>query len=165
IDTKKEHIAVTEANKLGVPIVAVVDTNCDPDVIDYVIPGNDDAIRAGSLLCRVIADAVEEGRFIASRRARSAAAAGGPAERSADEEARVAQQQADARRQAAVQAQEREARLRTTAGAPGAGEAADEAPAAPTAAAPAAEAHAPAAPAPEVPAAGDAPTPTTNEEQ
>ncbi|HEX2040683.1 MAG TPA: 30S ribosomal protein S2, partial [Acidimicrobiales bacterium] len=47
IDTKKEHIAVTEANKLGVPIVAVVDTNCDPDVIDYVIPGNDDAIRAG----------------------------------------------------------------------------------------------------------------------
>ncbi|MGH9182191.1 MAG: 30S ribosomal protein S2, partial [Acidimicrobiales bacterium] len=65
IDTKKEHIAVTEANKLGLPIVAVVDTNCDPDVIDYVIPGNDDAIRAGSLLCRVIADAVEEGRYMA----------------------------------------------------------------------------------------------------
>jgi small subunit ribosomal protein S2 len=68
IDTKKEHIAVTEANKLGLPVVAVVDTNCDPDVIDFVIPGNDDAIRAGRLLCRVIADAVEEGRFIASRR-------------------------------------------------------------------------------------------------
>ena len=68
IDTKKEHIAVTEANKLGLPVVAVVDTNCDPDVIDYVIPGNDDAIRAGRLLCRVIADAVAEGRFIASRR-------------------------------------------------------------------------------------------------
>ena len=49
IDTKKEHIAVTEANKLGIPIVAVVDTNCDPDVIDYVIPGNDDAIRSGNL--------------------------------------------------------------------------------------------------------------------
>ncbi len=66
IDTKKEHIAVTEANKLGIPIVAVVDTNCDPDVIDYVIPGNDDAIRAGSLMCRVMADAVAEGRYISS---------------------------------------------------------------------------------------------------
>ena len=53
IDTKKEHIAVTEANKLGLPIVAVVDTNCDPDLITYVIPGNDDAIRAGTLMCRV----------------------------------------------------------------------------------------------------------------
>ncbi len=68
IDTKKEHIGVTEANKLGLPIVAVVDTNCDPDLIDYVIPGNDDAIRAGSLLCRVIADAVKEGQLIHSRR-------------------------------------------------------------------------------------------------
>ena len=73
IDTKKEHIAVTEANKLHLPVVAVVDTNCDPDVIDYVIPGNDDAIRAGRLMCRVIADAVVEGRFIASRRASDAA--------------------------------------------------------------------------------------------
>ena len=69
IDTKKEHIAVTEANKLGLPIVAVVDTNCDPDVIQYVIPGNDDAIRSGTLMCRVIADAVEEGRLMAQRRA------------------------------------------------------------------------------------------------
>ena len=68
LDTNKEDIAVTEANKLGIPIVAVVDTNCDPDIIQYVIPGNDDAIRSGSLMCRVIADAVEEGRFIASRR-------------------------------------------------------------------------------------------------
>ena len=68
IDTKKEHIAVTEANKLGMPVVAVVDTNCDPDVVDYVIPGNDDAIRAGALMCRVIADAVEEGRFIRQNR-------------------------------------------------------------------------------------------------
>ena len=76
IDTKKEHIAVTEANKLGLPVVAVVDTNCDPDVIDYVIPGNDDAIRAGRLMCRIIADAVAEGRFIASRRAQ--AEHGGP---------------------------------------------------------------------------------------
>ncbi|MGO9027833.1 MAG: 30S ribosomal protein S2 [Acidimicrobiales bacterium] len=68
IDTNKEHIAVTEANKLGLPIVAVVDTNCDPDVISHVIPGNDDAIRSGALLCRVIADAVVEGRFIAQQR-------------------------------------------------------------------------------------------------
>ena len=68
IDTKKEHIAVTEANKLGLPVVAVVDTNCDPDCIDFVIPGNDDAIRAGALLCRVIADAVVEGRWIRANR-------------------------------------------------------------------------------------------------
>ena len=68
IDTKKEHIAVTEANKLGLPVVAVVDTNCDPDVVTYVIPGNDDAIRSGALMCRVVADAVAEGKWIASRR-------------------------------------------------------------------------------------------------
>jgi small subunit ribosomal protein S2 len=68
IDTKKEHIAVTEARKLGLPVVAVVDTNCDPDVIDYVIPGNDDAIRSGALLCRLMADAVTEGRFIRANR-------------------------------------------------------------------------------------------------
>ena len=68
IDTKKEHIAVTEANKLGMPVVAVVDTNCDPDQVTYVIPGNDDAIRSGSLMCRVIAEAVKEGRFIAANR-------------------------------------------------------------------------------------------------
>jgi small subunit ribosomal protein S2 len=113
IDTKKEHIAVTEANKLGLPIVAVVDTNCDPDVIQYVIPGNDDAIRAGNLMCRVIADAVEEGRLMASKRGGngSGAPALTPAERTAEDEARVASQQAEARRQAALQAQEREARL------------------------------------------------------
>ena len=69
IDTKKEYIAVTEANKLHLPVIAVVDTNCDPDVIDFVIPGNDDAIRAGDLMCRVMSDAVIEGRFMASRRA------------------------------------------------------------------------------------------------
>jgi small subunit ribosomal protein S2 len=73
IDTKKEHIAVTEANRLGIPVVAVVDTNCDPDVIQYVIPGNDDAIRSANLMCRVIADAVIEGKQIAAKRgARSA---------------------------------------------------------------------------------------------
>ena len=68
IDTKKEHIAVTEANRLHIPVVAVVDTNCDPDVIDYVIPGNDDAIRSANLMCRVIGDAVKEGREMARRR-------------------------------------------------------------------------------------------------
>lgn len=62
LDTKKEEIAVREARKLGIPIVAVVDTNCDPEEVDYPIPGNDDAIRSASLFCRVIADAVEEGR-------------------------------------------------------------------------------------------------------
>jgi len=113
IDTKKEHIAVTEANKLGLPIVAVVDTNCDPDVIQYVIPGNDDAIRAGTLMCRVIADAVEEGRYIASARAARSAplAAAAPAAPDPEEEARRAEQQREARRLAALQQQEREARL------------------------------------------------------
>ncbi|HEX6476683.1 MAG TPA: 30S ribosomal protein S2 [Acidimicrobiales bacterium] len=110
IDTKKEHIAVTEANKLGLPILAVVDTNCDPDIIQYVIPGNDDAIRAGTLMCRIVADAVKEGSFIASRG--GAAAPGGPptAPDPAAEERR-AREQVEARRQAAVQQQEREARL------------------------------------------------------
>ena len=68
IDIKKEHIAVSEANKIGIPIVAVVDTNCDPDLVQYPIPGNDDAIRSGTLMCRVMAEAVQEGRFVASRR-------------------------------------------------------------------------------------------------
>jgi small subunit ribosomal protein S2 len=62
LDIKKEEIAVREAKKLGVPIVAVLDTNCDPDDVDYGIPGNDDAIRAGKLLTRIIADAAIEGR-------------------------------------------------------------------------------------------------------
>ena len=65
LDTKKEHIAVAEANKLKLPVIAVVDTNCDPDVIQYVIPGNDDAIRSGELMCRIISDAVLEGRYMA----------------------------------------------------------------------------------------------------
>jgi small subunit ribosomal protein S2 len=110
LDTKKEHIGVTEANKLGIPIVAVVDTNCDPDLIQYVIPGNDDAIRAGTLMCRIIADAVEEGRLIASKRG-GGAAAPAAATRTAEDEERIAAQQAEARRQAALQAQEREARI------------------------------------------------------
>jgi small subunit ribosomal protein S2 len=62
IDPRKEQIAVSEAKKLNIPVVAVVDTNCDPDPIDYVIPGNDDAIRAIKLFASRIADAVVEGR-------------------------------------------------------------------------------------------------------
>jgi small subunit ribosomal protein S2 len=61
IDPRKERIAVAEARKLGIPIVGIVDTNCDPDEIDYVIPGNDDAIRAVKLLCNKMADAIIEG--------------------------------------------------------------------------------------------------------
>ncbi|AQS59360.1 30S ribosomal protein S2 [Desulforamulus ferrireducens] len=62
IDPRKERIAVAEARKLGIPIVAIVDTNCDPDEVDYVIPGNDDAIRAVKLLTNKMADAVLEGK-------------------------------------------------------------------------------------------------------
>ncbi len=62
VDPKREKIAVSEAKKLGIPIVAIVDTNCDPDEVDYVIPGNDDAIRAVKLICGAMADAIIEGR-------------------------------------------------------------------------------------------------------
>ncbi|MFB9730735.1 30S ribosomal protein S2 [Ornithinimicrobium kibberense] len=61
VDTKKEHLAVTEARKLGLPVIAILDTNCDPDEVDYKIPGNDDAIRSVTLLTRVVADAVADG--------------------------------------------------------------------------------------------------------
>ena len=62
VDPKKEKIAVSEARKLNIPIVAIVDTNCDPDEVDYVIPGNDDAIRAVKLIAGAMANAVMEGR-------------------------------------------------------------------------------------------------------
>ena len=68
IDPKKEYIAVKEAKKLGIPVVAIVDTNCDPEDIDYVIPGNDDAIRAIRLFTQKIADAVLEGYNLAEER-------------------------------------------------------------------------------------------------
>src|ERR1700693_1673333 len=71
VDTKKEEIAVQESNRLGVPIVAIVDTNCDPDLIDYIVPGNDDATRSIKLITSKIADAVLEGKQIfASRSSR-----------------------------------------------------------------------------------------------
>jgi len=62
VDPRKERIAILEARKLGIPVVAIVDTNCDPDEVDYVIPGNDDAIRAVKLIASKIADAIIEGR-------------------------------------------------------------------------------------------------------
>ncbi len=62
VDPRKEKIAVAEAKKLGIPVVAIVDTNCDPDDVDYVIPGNDDAIRAVKLICGAMANAIIEGR-------------------------------------------------------------------------------------------------------
>ncbi|MCX6420477.1 MAG: 30S ribosomal protein S2 [Actinobacteria bacterium] len=61
VDTKKEHLAVAEAHKLGIPVIAILDTNCDPDEVDYKIPGNDDAIRSVTLLTRVITDAIAAG--------------------------------------------------------------------------------------------------------
>ncbi len=117
IDTKKEHIGVTEANKLGIPVVAVVDTNVDPDLVQYPIPGNDDAIRANELMSKVIAEAVIEGRFIASKRNPGAVAA---PERSEAEKAEFAASQATARAQAAAAQAEREARLAAAKSAPAA---------------------------------------------
>jgi small subunit ribosomal protein S2 len=120
IDTKKEHIAVTEAKRLGIPIVAVVDTNCDPDIIDYVIPGNDDAIRSAQLMCRVVADAVQEGRFLAQRRdarpgtrAETVDEPTSPAlpARDPEEERRFREQQASAAAEAAAAQRAREQRL------------------------------------------------------
>jgi small subunit ribosomal protein S2 len=75
IDPSKEEIAIKEANKLSIPVVAVVDTNCDPDRIDFKIPGNDDAIRAIRLFCAAIAEAVIEGRNVYEERQRGAGAA------------------------------------------------------------------------------------------
>jgi small subunit ribosomal protein S2 len=67
VDTKKEHLAVDEARKLRIPVIAILDTNCDPDEVDYPIPGNDDAIRAVSLLTRIVADAVADGLMARSQ--------------------------------------------------------------------------------------------------
>lgn len=114
LDTKKEDIAVTEANKLGIPVVAVVDTNCDPDVIQYIIPGNDDAIRSGSLLSRVISDAVLEGRLMRSKKHPETA----PRERSVEEQAEKAAEQARAAAEARQAAAEREARVLAARNAP-----------------------------------------------
>jgi small subunit ribosomal protein S2 len=136
IDTKKEHIAVTEANRLHIPVVAVVDTNCDPDIIDYVIPGNDDAIRSAQLMCRVISDAVNEGRELARKRGarpgtraegEGATPAAQPAEapkpqRSAEEQADFERTQGEARAAAAAKQREIEERARAAKAKPEAAE-------------------------------------------
>jgi small subunit ribosomal protein S2 len=75
VDTKKEHIAIAEARKLKIPVVAVLDTNCDPDEVDFPIPGNDDAIRSVALLTRVVADAVADGLMARAGKAAAAAQA------------------------------------------------------------------------------------------
>ena len=139
VDTKKEHLAVDEAKKLGIPIVAILDTNCDPDDVDFPIPGNDDAIRSVSLLTRVIADAVAEGLIARGGSKTGEEAAGeelGGDEPLADWERELLEQKNDA------------------AAATAAADAAAEAPAA-DAEAPAADAEAPAAET-EAPAAEDA---------
>ncbi len=121
IDTKKEHIAVTEANRLGIPVIAVVDTNCDPDLIDYVIPGNDDAIRSANLMCRIVAEAVIEGRWLNQRKhgrpgtkAEDAKPEPPPVvELSPEERAKKAEEQQAARNAAAAAQRAHEARLQT----------------------------------------------------
>ncbi len=85
VDTKKEHIAISEARKLGIPVVAILDTNCDPDEVNYPIPGNDDAIRSVALLTRVVADAVAEGLIARAGRAVGEEKPGGNGELGAEE--------------------------------------------------------------------------------
>ena len=100
VDTKKEHLAVEEARKLHIPIIGILDTNCDPDEVDFPIPGNDDAIRAVGLLTRVVADAVADG-LMARSGAKSADGATGSEEPLAEWERELLQGEAD---QAAVAA-------------------------------------------------------------
>jgi small subunit ribosomal protein S2 len=158
VDTKKEHIAVGEAHKLNIPVIAILDTNCDPDEVDYKIPGNDDAIRSAALLTRVIADAIAEGLV-----ARAAAAAGA----GRDEKPEPGQLAVDE----PMPEWERDLLQPAGSGAAPAGDAPAEAPAAADPAAPAQPAAAPAAAGTEAsaaPVATDAPAaataaPTTND--
>ena len=97
VDTNKEQIAVSEAKKLGIPVVAILDTNCDPDEVQYPVPGNDDAIRSANLLTSIISSAVEEGRKARAERQAAAAkdAAGDTGKSQADAEAVKAEAAAD----------------------------------------------------------------------
>ena len=90
VDTKKEHLAVQEAHKLGIPVIAILDTNCDPDEVEYKIPGNDDAIRSVALLTRVIADAVIAGMQARQTQNKPEPAAAAVADVAAELEAAVA---------------------------------------------------------------------------
>ena len=94
IDTRKESIAVQEARKLKIPVIGIVDTNCDPDEVDYVIPGNDDALRAIKLFAGRIADAVLAGRGLRESRAAESAAADKGADKGEDDAARAPAQDA-----------------------------------------------------------------------
>ncbi len=153
VDTHKERIAVAEAHKLGIPVIAVLDTNCDPDEANYPIPGNDDAIRAVQLLAGKIADAVMEGRVVADAR-----------KASADAEAAVQARKEEQKKKARAATPRAATALRTAGtkdAVPGSGSKLGAAPRvrqAPAADAKAADAPAPEAPAPEAPAP-DAPAP------
>jgi small subunit ribosomal protein S2 len=117
IDVKREENAVKEANKLGIPVIAVVDTNCDPDPIDCLIPGNDDAIRAVRLMCKIMADTIieekvtmeKEKEAIVKQEAEAAAiAADAAAATSAEEKEKISAQVADSTNYAEVFTEETE---------------------------------------------------------
>lgn len=93
VDPKKEHIAVKEVRKLGIPLIAIADTNCDPDDIDYIIPGNDDAIRAIRLICSKMADACIEGHKLAEEKLRAEAETSREAEAAQPEEGAPAEEE------------------------------------------------------------------------
>ncbi|WP_037572416.1 30S ribosomal protein S2 [Phaeacidiphilus oryzae] len=152
VDTKKEHIAVGEARKLNIPVVAILDTNCDPDEVDYKIPGNDDAIRSVTLLTRVIADAAAEGLMARAGAAKGDAKAEPGADQPlADWERDLLQGEKKADGQDAAEATDEKAAEAEVQESAGTAAQAEEAPAAeaPATEAPAAEAaaEAPAAPA------------------
>lgn len=109
VDTKKEHIAVGEARKLNIPVVAILDTNCDPDEVDYKIPGNDDAIRSVTLLTRVIADAAAEGLIARSGAAEAAKGGDKAAEPLAEWERELLEGEKEKSTEAAAEAPEGEA--------------------------------------------------------
>ena len=152
VDTNKEHLAVEEARKLRIPIIGILDSNCDPDQVDFPIPGNDDAIRAVGLLTRVVADAVADGLMARSGAKTEGEATPGAEEPLAEWERELLQGDAD---KAAVQATGGDATTGTPAAeATGASsEAVDAIAAAPAAEAPVAEAPVAEAPAAEAPAA------------
>jgi small subunit ribosomal protein S2 len=128
IDVKKEEIAVAEANRLGIPIVAVVDTNCSPEGIDYVIPGNDDALRAVRLFASRIADAIVEGNQIATEGGVVSTEPGGESEGGAGEPGEAAAAEFGFRGEEAVNGEEAQSESTTTANAPETEEARDESP-------------------------------------
>ncbi|QBI55661.1 30S ribosomal protein S2 [Streptomonospora litoralis] len=138
VDTKKEHIAISEARKLNIPVVAILDTNCDPDEVDYPIPGNDDAIRSVSLLTRVVADSVADGLL-----ARSGASAPAGTEKSGEEPLAEWERELLEKGETAAEAPSAQPGTEPGAEAPAAAEAAPVAAEAPVAEAPAAEAPAP----------------------